>query len=154
MAQPTILDQSQPYSDQEDHAEPYAKRQRVCPDDNSDDKRVPANINVENASGRVPERENLEKEVPPMEFMAMWVKSKQHGIVPFVKSMDSGLIHCGLSRMKMVTYKSQPDSGRDHTLILCLSGCEDGYCGGPDVCKRGCHILQADYDLRNYDNSL
>lgn len=143
MAQPTILDESQPIFDQEEHSsEPDAKRQK-----GPDDERVP-----ETSESSSVEKTTLDIEELPTGIQAKWVRSKKGMIIPFVRNPKTDVIHCGYSRMKMVAYKS-PGTNRDHRLILCLTGCEDG-CEGPDACKCFCHILQADYDLRNYDTSL
>ena len=84
----------------------------------------------------------------PKQFMAKFIATGR-GIVPYVKNMETGVIHCGFDRMKVNHFKS--DSGiDDYKSVICLSGCF-GDCKqeGQSPCDCSCHHLQKDYDARS-----
>lgn len=151
MALPTILD-SHPHSEQDslDFFHSYFAEEGHLDYNNSGPDPDPSECAEPDAkrhkgTGSGEGVPNVEKEEPPKESMTKWVMSKR-GILPFTKNVETNVIHCGYSRMKMVQYV-HPSTNKDHRLILCLSGCE-GYCKGPGQCNCFCHILQADYDRR------
>ena len=125
MAQPTILDQSIDEEALVDlTASPCHKKQKA-----------------ESGQLLLPVSKD---EVTPKHFMAKWVAT-DHGILPFVKNCETGLIHCGFTKMQVFDYSS-PLTGDDKT-VLCMSGCEIE-CQGPSNCSCFCHFLQKDYDAR------
>ena len=125
MAQPTILDQSIDEETLVDlTASPCHKKQKA-----------------ESGQLLLPVSKD---EVIPKHFMAKWVAT-DHGILPFVKNCETGLIHCGFTKMQVFDYSS-PLTGDDKT-VLCMSGCEIE-CQGPSNCACFCHFLQKDYDAR------
>ena len=70
------------------------------------------------------------------------------GEIPYVKNMDSGLVHCGFAKMKILYDNTTFPPGRG---ILCLSGCESKRhdTSAKMQCDCFCHILQKDYDSRH-----
>ena len=131
MAQPTVLDQTIDDDDGQEQevlevtASPAAKKQRTEP----------------GASHLPPVNHD---EVIPQKFMTKWIAT-DYGILPFVKNCDTGLIHCGFTKMQVFDYSS-PMFGDDKS-VLCMSGCEVT-CQGPSQCACFCHLLQKDYDAR------
>ena len=90
----------------------------------------------------------LAPEVIPKEFMAKWIATPK-GILPFVKNMETDLVHCGYTRMKVLHFKSELGA-HDYRSVVCMSGCSTNACqtvASPD-CDCVCHILQKDYDSR------
>lgn len=89
--------------------------------------------------------------IPEAQCMTKWVKTPT-GILPFVKNMETDLIHCGYIRMRMLNFPKA--SGVDERAIICMSGCEswESQCQGrPNrgaCCECPCHILQEHYDAR------
>ena len=57
----------------------------------------------------------------PREFMAKWVATPK-GILPFVKNMEAGVVHCGFVKMKVLHFKSASGCG-DYKSVVCLDGC-------------------------------
>jgi hypothetical protein len=86
-------------------------------------------------------------EVLPKQFMAKWI-STEKGILPFVKNLDTDVVHCGFTRMKVLHFKS--DSGTDdYRSVVCMSGCAvECQKEGTEECDCVCHLLQKDYDSR------
>ena len=90
-------------------------------------------------------------ETIPQVFMAKWVATPR-GILPFVKNMETGLVHCGFTKMNVLHFKDTSGCG-DVWSVICLSGCNTvGECprdgNSNQECACFCHILQKDYDSR------
>lgn len=134
MAQPTVPDSPGPADTQE-----YS----VAGDDTQQQDAFPA----EPASKRLRlDTPTASTEVVPKQFSAKWIATRK-GILPFVKNLDTGLVHCGFTKMKVIYFKS--DMGLDdYTSVVCLSGCIDCPRDGITDCECVCHLLQRDYDSR------
>jgi hypothetical protein len=62
----------------------------------------------------------------PREFMAEWVATPK-GILPFVKNMETGVVHCGFVKMKVLHFKSASGCD-DYKSVVCLDGCDTVDC--------------------------
>ena len=143
----TIIDQS--YDDSLDvtvalapSPEPKAKRHKAA------------------ESPKSPTSPDYSNEEIPTKFSTKWLTTAK-GLLAFVKNEDSGTIHCGWTRMRMLALPAtstgtfgEKITTWDERAIICMSGCEsaDSKCQGrPNLggmCECHCHILQEHYDSR------